>query len=159
MTKSTGIYGVIGIVVLAVLAGGYYLSTMANPKTEQSNLTGSTPTPTSSTSAQGPATSLTPTPSEAAGQPTVKEITVAGQGLAFSPSTITVHKGDTVKVTFTSKSNGPHNFVLSAFNIRTDLLSDGRSQTVEFVASKTGRFEFHCEPHQAMGMTGTLVVE
>jgi nitrite reductase (NO-forming) len=40
-------------------------------------------------------------------------------------------------------------------------VNGGETTSVEFVADKTGTFEYYCSvgAHRAMGMTGSLVVE
>ncbi len=90
---------------------------------------------------------------------TVKEFTVTGTNFAFAPSAITVNKGDTVKITFKNAS-GFHDFKIDAFNVATKQIPGGQEQTVQFVATKTGSFEYYCSvgKHRAMGMKGTLTV-
>lgn len=90
----------------------------------------------------------------------VKEFTVTGQNFSFTPKTLTVSKGDTVKVTFVN-SDGFHDFRIDEFNVATNKLQTGGQQTVTFVADKTGSFEYYCSVgnHRAMGMKGTLVVQ
>ncbi len=90
----------------------------------------------------------------------VKSFNVTGQNFSFTPNEIRVKKGDTVKVTFTS--NGTHDFVIDEFNARTAVLRTGDApQTIEFVADKTGSFEYYCSvgSHRQMGMVGRLIVE
>lgn len=90
----------------------------------------------------------------------VKEFTVEGSSFQFAPNTMTVKEGDTVRVTF-KNVGGTHDFVLSEFDARTSVISSGAQQTVEFVASKKGSFEYYCSvgDHRALGMVGTLIVE
>ena len=89
----------------------------------------------------------------------VKEFDVEAKKWEFVPSTITVNKGDTVKLHITSTDVG-HGFALSAFGINKTL-NPGQTVDVEFVADKAGSFQFFCnvfcgEGHG--GMKGTLVV-
>ncbi|MEY4731380.1 MAG: hypothetical protein RL681_326, partial [Candidatus Parcubacteria bacterium] len=46
------------------------------------------------------------------------------------------------------------------FNAATKVLTDGQSETIEFVANKAGTFEYYCSvgSHRQMGMKGTLTV-
>lgn len=90
----------------------------------------------------------------------VKEFTVIGQNFSFAPATITVNKGDTVKITF-QNAGGTHDWRLDEFNVKTKVLNGGQQETVEFVASQTGSFEYYCSigNHRAMGMVGTLMVK
>ncbi len=92
--------------------------------------------------------------------PSVKEFTVTGTSFAFAPKTMTVKKGDTVRVTFIN-SEGMHDWKLDGYNVATKVLKVGERETIEFVASKSGSFEYYCSvgSHRAMGMVGTLTVE
>ncbi len=72
---------------------------------------------------------------------------------------MSVKKGDTVKITFVN-SSGLHDLKIDEFNVATKQLAAGKEETVTFVASKTGTFEYYCSVgnHRAMGMKGTLTV-
>lgn len=89
----------------------------------------------------------------------VKLFTVTGGNFSFSPSTMTVQKGDTVKITFVN-GEGFHDFKIDDFDVSTKQIAAGVSETVEFVADKAGSFEYYCSvgSHRAMGMKGTLTV-
>lgn len=89
-----------------------------------------------------------------------KSFTVTGQNFSFIPSTLSVRKGDTVKITFKMASGTSHDFVIDEFSVRTNRLEVGDSQTVTFVADKSGSFEYYCSvgQHRVMGMKGTLTV-
>ena len=71
-----------------------------------------------------------------------------------------VKKGDLVRVEFTSV-DGFHDLVVDEFNAATDRVPTGQTASVEFVADKTGTFEYYCsvDSHRAKGMFGTLIVE
>ena len=90
----------------------------------------------------------------------VKSFTIKGSNFKFEPSTITVNKGDTVKVTF-ENVGGFHDWVLEEFNVRTKQIGNGTTETVQFVADRTGSFEYYCSvgSHRQMGMKGTLIVK
>lgn len=90
----------------------------------------------------------------------VKEFTVDGDNFAFSLATMTVNKGDTVRVTF-NNIEGFHDWKIDEFNVATSKLNAGGTETVEFVATEAGSFEYYCSvgSHRAMGMKGTLIVE
>ncbi len=89
----------------------------------------------------------------------VKEFTVTGQNFSFSPSTLSVNKGDKVRITF-KNSGGTHDWVIDEFNARTQRISGGQTETIEFTADKTGTFEYYCSvgTHRQMGMKGALTV-
>lgn len=90
---------------------------------------------------------------------TVKEFTVDGSNFEFDPATITVSKGDTVKITF-KDSDGTHNLVIGGYDVSTKTVGPGKEDSVTFVADKTGTFEYYCSVanHKDLGMTGKLVV-
>jgi len=89
----------------------------------------------------------------------VKEFSVDASSFSFSPSTMTVNKGDTLKVTV-KNMKGTHSLKIDEFNTSTRILNAGEEQTITFVADKTGTFQYYCSVgnHRAMGMWGTLNV-
>ncbi len=89
----------------------------------------------------------------------VKEFTVTGTSFSFAPSSMTVKKGDKVKITFVNAS-GFHDFRLDEFKVATPKINGGEQAVVEFTADKIGTFEYYCSvgEHRAMGMKGTLTV-
>ena len=54
-----------------------------------------------------------------------------------------------------------HNFVIDAFNVKSNTIGSGETTTVSFTPDKTGTFEFYCSigSHKQMGMKGNLIVE
>jgi len=89
----------------------------------------------------------------------VKTFTVTGGNFEFTPATMSVKKGDTVRITFMNVE-GFHDFVLNEFTVATKQIQGGTEEVVEFVADKTGSFEYYCSvgKHREMGMKGTLIV-
>lgn len=90
----------------------------------------------------------------------IVEVTVEGSNYKFTPNVINAKKGDTVILIF--KSTGAiHNLVIDEFGVETNKIGDGEEEEVEFVADKTGTFEYYCSVanHKFMGMTGKLIVE
>ncbi|MBA3550954.1 hypothetical protein H0W32_01975, partial [Patescibacteria group bacterium] len=67
----------------------------------------------------------------------VKEFTVTGDNFKFSPTTMTVNKGDRVRITFVNKQ-GFHDLVVDEYNARTKQMQAGAQETIEFVADKAG---------------------
>ncbi len=103
----------------------------------------------------------TPSPDQSAAPPpqsgSVKTFSVDGKSFSFSPSTITVTKGDRVRITF-KNTGGMHDFRIDELGVATKRIGSGQEETVEFVASTAGTFEYYCSVgnHRAMGM---LIVE
>lgn len=95
----------------------------------------------------------------------VKTFVMTGENFKFvmdgeDNPTITVNKGDTVRIEFTS-TQGFHDWVVDEFNAATQKVQSPDSTFVEFVADQTGQFEYYCSvgSHRANGMWGTLIVE
>ncbi len=77
----------------------------------------------------------------------------------FVPSTLVVHKGDTVKIKVINniKSEPPnHGFAIPDFNIE-EVVNRGETKTVEFTADKAGVFDIKCHLHPAH-VHGQLIV-
>lgn len=89
----------------------------------------------------------------------VKDFYVEGSPFKFVPNTITVNKGDTVRITF-KNVQGTHDWRLDEFSAATNVIQTGETEVITFVASESGVFEFYCSVgnHRAMGMVGTLTV-
>jgi plastocyanin len=90
----------------------------------------------------------------------VKTFTVEGSSFKFVPNEIQVKKGDSVKIVF-KNAEGFHDWVLDEFNAKSKQIPAGQTDTVEFVADKTGTFEYYCSvgKHRQQGMVGKLIVE
>lgn len=101
-----------------------------------------------------------PPPPPAETQGTTKEFTIHEQSFKFDVKTITVNEGDTVKITVVN-DNGLHNFAVPDFDTRTTTGSSPNTQTIEFVADKTGEFPYICEVdgHRSLGLEGKLIVQ
>jgi cytochrome c oxidase subunit 2 len=96
----------------------------------------------------------------AAAPPTEREIEVTARKYEFSPNTITVKKGEHVKLVVTALDHD-HGFKLEPFKI-DKVLKKGSQTTIEFTAEKAGTFPFQCSHYCGMGhgkMKGQLVVE
>jgi plastocyanin len=85
--------------------------------------------------------------------------------IAFNPSQLSINVGDTV--TFTNQGGAKHNVHADDNSWRCaagcdatggngDPSAAGWTSTVTF--NTAGTVKFHCDEHQAMGMTGTIVV-
>lgn len=146
----------IGIVVVLVLVVGGAFLMKSSPSTRNAPSTTQTQTETTVPTeiiVEKEATDSA-LPSE------VKEITVSGSPFKFDPKTITLKKGQKVKILF-KNTKGTHDFVIDEFDVRTPVIQSGEEATVEFVANKVGIFEYYCSVgnHRAMGMKGALTVE
>jgi plastocyanin len=152
------------LAILVVLGGGYYWysSEQALPTDLNVNVDSmdtmddmdhaATTSTSTSTATSAPATGTQ--------NGNMKEFTVTGKNFSFAPAAMTVNKGDRVRITFVNDS-GTHDLVIDEFNARTKVIQGGAQETIEFVADKTGSFEYYCSigKHREMGMKGTLTVK
>jgi heme/copper-type cytochrome/quinol oxidase subunit 2 len=89
----------------------------------------------------------------------VKEFEIIARQFNFEPETIEVNEGDTVRLKMRT-IDVAHGFVLDAFDI-DERLNPGDEVVVEFIADKTGDFDFYCNVPCGSGhskMRGSLIV-
>lgn len=82
-------------------------------------------------------------------------ITVDSTNLQFSPSNVTVNIGQTVRFYWVDEIL-EHNAVSDIFT--TGEPSSSVDYTFTFNSTHNGTYTFVCEPHEVMGMTGTITV-
>jgi plastocyanin len=90
----------------------------------------------------------------------LRQFTVVGDHYAFSPSTLTVNKGDVVKVTFTAKDIA-HSFTIDDDYRISKRAGAGQSVTFEFRADSAGEHVIYCNlsaDPKCKDMKGKLVV-
>ena len=88
------------------------------------------------------------------------EIQMTAEKYEFKPNTVTVKKGDQVKLVITALDHD-HGFKIDALQINQKL-PKGQPVTVEFTAGQAGTFPFQCSQFCGLGhkkMKGKLVVE
>ena len=125
------------------------------------------PTPAAPTGAMAPITGQT------------VEVKMVGddKGYRFEPADIKIKAGDGIK--FVMVTGGPHNVAFDPATIPADvkpqlmanmpnqheralepaLLNPNDTYTISFANIKPGTYPFHCTPHLAMGMKGTITVQ
>lgn len=151
-------YLILGLLVLLIIGGGAIVlnarSKLPSPN-PQTPIAQATPTrkPTSQPTQQSGSNEAMPNQS-------VKTFTIEGSSFQFQPSQIQVKKGDTVKIIFKS-TDSLHNLIIDEFNVATKTIPVGQSDQVQFVASKTGTFDYYCsvDSHRDSGMVGKLIVQ
>jgi plastocyanin len=88
--------------------------------------------------------------------------------LAFEPSTLTIHTGDTVK--WLNNKLPPHNIIFDdkqvpgaskelADKLSHDQLLFSPGETYEVTFTTAGTYSYYCAPHRGAGMTGKIVVQ
>jgi plastocyanin len=129
------------------------------------------------------AASVAPTPPPA-GAPaaitgTTHEVKMVGddKGYRFEPADITVKAGDGIK--FIMVSGGPHNVAFDPATIPADVkpqlsanmpnqagelsspmfMNANEEYVISFANIKPGQYPYHCTPHLAMNMKGTITVQ
>jgi len=137
------------------------------------------PAPAADTTATAPTT----TPA-AAGAPApitgqTHEVKMVGdeKGYRFEPADITIKAGDGIK--FIMVSGGPHNVAFDPATVPADVkaqlsanmpnqlselssqmfMNPNESYTISFANIKPGQYPYHCTPHLAMAMKGTITVQ
>ena len=130
------------------------------------------------------ATAATTTPAAPAGAAaaitgTTHEVKMVGdeKGYRFEPADIKLKAGDGIK--FVMVTGGPHNIAFDPATIPADvkpqlsanmpnqqgelssplLMNPNESYTISFANVKPGTYPFHCTPHLARGMKGTVTVQ
>ena len=90
----------------------------------------------------------------------VHEIQMTAKKYKFDPSTITVKKGERVRLIITALDHD-HGIKIEAYGIN-QLLKKGDPATVEFTADKAGVFPFRCSKYCGFGhgrMKGKIIVK
>jgi len=144
--KKTGTISIIVVVILAVAVGGWYAwqhHTRNNARTTTTN----TDMANMDTANNAPEQSSGAQPSAATNSVTI-------QNFAFSPASITVHKG--TKVTWTNKDTIAHTVTESDGQAGPASGDLDPNASYSFTFTKTGTFQYHCAIHP--GMTGTVTV-
>ena len=100
------------------------------------------------------------------------------KGYRFEPANITIKSGQAVKFTMVG-AGGPHNVAFDPATVPADskdqlnanmvgqmselssalVMNAGEAITISFGGIKPGTYPFHCTPHLAMGMKGTITVQ
>lgn len=135
-------------------------STTSSSSSTSTKSNTNTSTSTSTTTSSGDSSTSTESTETDEAEPVTKTFNISAKKWEFSPSTITVNKGDTVVINITS-TDVSHGFFIPDFNVNTSI-SAGKTSSVSFVASKTGTFSFSCSVFCGSGhgsMTGVLIVK
>lgn len=144
--------------------------------TTDSAQTATTPTPANAT------TTPAPNPGEASAPITgqtveVKMLQDDKGNYHFDPADLTINSGDGVK--FIMVSGGPHNVAFDPSQIPAEaktqlsanmpqqvselsspmMMNPNETYTISFGKMPAGKYEYHCTPHLAMGMKGTITVQ
>jgi cytochrome c oxidase subunit 2 len=89
-----------------------------------------------------------------------REIEIVASQFRFEPALIEVSEGERVVLNLRS-ADSAHGFAVKAFKVKAEIPKGWKVVAVPLVATKAGRFEFHCNEYCGAGhlqMKGTLVV-
>ena len=165
---------------LALLAGAAVLCACGGGENKATDTTKAPPAAAATTPA--------PAPSAAAPAGAVPKVAATGathdikmigddKGYRFEPATVTIKSGDAVRITMVS--GGPHNVAFDPRTVPADsknqldanmdqkiselsspmMMNPNETYTISFGGVKPGVYPFHCTPHLAMGMKGTITVQ
>jgi plastocyanin len=128
-------------VFLAIIIAGFYFVNNTKVKPNPSQKSGIT----ASTVPSGP----------------VKTFSVSAKEFAYTPSTITVNKGDVVRINFTNDGTTTHNFAITELGVSTKAVGPGGSDSISFTPEEAGTYTFFCsiDGHKSLGLEGTLTVQ
>ena len=165
---------------LATLTGLGLLMACGGEKkaTTDSAATASTPTPANAGASTPPSNAANGSPAPITGQTVeVKMLQDAQGNYHFDPTDVTIKACDGVK--FIMFSGGPHNVAFDPAQIPPAakaqlsanmqqqvselsspmMMNPNETYTISFGNMPPGKYEFHCTPHLAMGMKGTITVQ
>ncbi len=92
---------------------------------------------------------------------TIKEVTSEDGKYYFSPKTLTIQPGDTV--TFENAQDDSHDVMFNVVPKAVDEMimsptMEKKGEKFTYTFNVPGSYQFHCHPHEALGMKGTLIV-
>ncbi|WP_035299464.1 cupredoxin domain-containing protein [Brevibacillus thermoruber] len=89
----------------------------------------------------------------------VQTVTIASAG--FLPNRLVFHQGETVSLTIVNADTRPHNLVIRELNVSSADLKPSQSATLQFAASKKGRYPFVSDTpgYPEIGYQGLLIID
>ena len=158
--------------VLGACGGGENKATDTTKAPPAAAAPAPTPAPSAAAPAAGALAKVAPTGA-------THDIKMIGddKGYRFEPATVTIKSGDAVR--FPMVSGGPHNVAIEPGTVPADsknqldanmdqkiselsspmMMNPNETYTISFGGVKPGVYPFHCTPHLAMGMKGTITVQ
>jgi plastocyanin len=163
----------------ALVSSAFVLGACGGGEKAADTTAAATPAATDTAATAAPATPAAPAGTAAAITGKTHEVKMIGddKGYRFDPADITVKAGDGIK--FIMVSGGPHNVAFDPATIPADVKSQlmanmpnqqaelssplftnpNEAYTISFANVKPGSYPYHCTPHLAMGMKGTITVQ
>jgi plastocyanin len=78
------------------------------------------------------------------------------EGMRFIPKLLEVKAGETVH--WINESGSSHNVIANDGSFKSEMLDD-KGDKFEYTFKKEGEIHYYCQPHQMMGMKGTIIVK
>jgi plastocyanin len=97
-------------------------------------------------------------PATISGGATTHTIQVGAGGNNFAPSTVNAQVGDIIRWTWVAGFHTTTSGTIPAGATAWDQTLTGAGQQFEYTVTTPGTYNYFCIPHQAMGMTGTIIV-
>jgi heme/copper-type cytochrome/quinol oxidase subunit 2 len=150
--------GIVGFLLFRNMANSDQADTNQAAEEEQTNAPTAT-TPVGNTT-QPAGTTASPATGVMVDPSGVQVIKMEAGSFYFTPNTITVRKGQKVRIELTSKDM-MHDFNIQELGVKSPITKAGDTSIVEFVANQVGEFEYYCSvgQHRQNGQVGTLIVE
>jgi plastocyanin len=146
MKKGMTITIVVAVVLVVAIGAYFYFSSPSYNNSNTNTNVNNNPSTNSQTSTQ-----VLPTNSGSS-NPATQNIQI--MNFAFSPSSLTIHAGDTV--VWTNQDSAGHSVVSdSGSEINSPILSTG--QTYSHTFTTPGTYSYHCSVH--LSMKGTIIVQ
>lgn len=115
------------------------------------------------TGTSAPKQTFTPPPTEVNASPPgpdgVQQVTLVARESLFHPPNVRAHPGK-IRVTVRNDDSLVHNFTLAnGAGVSTGTIDGGKSASVQFTLTRTGRYHFFCTYHQDTGMVGSFDIQ
>jgi len=162
---------------LALLAGAAVLGACGGGEKKADSTATTTPPPGAAPAPAPGATASSVAPAPATGDTVTIKMIGDDKGYRFDPANVTIKQGQAVK--WVMISGGPHNVAFDPATVPADskdqlnanmtgqiselsspmLMNPNEAYTISFAGVKPGTYPFHCTPHLAMNMKGTITVQ
>lgn len=86
----------------------------------------------------------------------VKVHVVQIEGMRFTPKTLHIKAGETVR--WINRSASSHNIISEKNHFKSNMLTR-KGEIFEFTFTLSGEYPYYCQPHKIMGMKGMIVVD
>ncbi len=147
---------IIGVVIILAVVGFAGMKLLNNNTQPTSDEAMENQKMTAETSV---APSAAPSNAMAAESSTAKVITMDAGSFYYSVKTITVKKGEKVKIIMTSRDM-MHDLNIDELGVKLPITKSGETNSIEFTAGKVGTFEYYCSvgQHRKQGQVGKITV-